>query len=310
MLDLSCTLAGVHLKNPLIMASGTFGFGKEYTRYYDISKLGGISGKGLTLNPKQGNSGLRIYETASGIMNSVGLENPGIPAFLANEANDWEKLDLVRIVNLGGDDIDQYVEGAKLIREDCRVRQARGARAVDMIELNISCPNVKQGGAAYGIKTRDAREVVQRVRDATSIPLLVKLSPDAEDLVGMAGMCEEEGADGITLINTISAMKIDVYARKSVFQSKYAGLSGPAVKPIALRMVHQVACQVNLPVIGAGGISCATDIVEFIMAGAAAVQVGTHNFIRPQAGEELLNGLIDFMNAEGICSLDEIRGIV
>lgn len=310
MVDVSCNLAGVYLKNPIIMASGTFGFGREYANYYNLSTLGGIAGKGLTLNPKSGNEGVRIYETASGMLNSVGLENPGIASFLQNEAKEWEHLDLARIVNLGGDTAEEYLEGTKLINQDSQHRQARGVKAVDMIELNISCPNVKQGGAAYGIKTETAREIVRMVRDVTSIPLLVKLSPGAEDIVAMASMCEEEGADGVTLINTISAMKIDIHTRKSVFQNLYAGLSGPAIKPIALRMVHQVAKQVNIPVIGVGGISSPADVLEFIMAGATAVQVGTYNFVQLQAGKELVGEISTLMEKEGIYSLEEIRGII
>ncbi|USB31579.1 dihydroorotate dehydrogenase [Paenibacillus sp. YPG26] len=310
MINLSGSIAGVHFKNPIVMASGTFGFGKEYVEYYNITALGGIAGKGLTLHPKSGNEGLRLYETPSGMLNSVGLENPGVKHFLENEAAYWEGLDLARIVNLGGDHIDEYIEGAVMINQDSRLREAKGHKAVDIIELNISCPNVKEGGIAYGIKTEKAREVVREVRAVTSIPLVIKLSPNAEDLVSMAMMCEQEGADGVTLINTISAMKIDVYKRKSVFRNLYAGLSGPAVKPIALRMVHQVASRVSIPVIGVGGISSATDVIEFIMAGASLVQVGTYNFINIHAGIDLVSGIEEFMMQEGIQTLQEIRGVV
>lgn len=310
MTNLHCTIAGVDFKNPIVMASGTFGFGKEYARYYDINRLGGISGKGLTLHPKEGNDGIRVYETPSGMLNSVGLENPGVRAFLQQECSRWEKLDIARIVNLGGNTIEEYVEGAALIDEDNLNREREGRKAVDIIELNISCPNVKAGGMAYGIQTVTAREVVRQVRQATSLPLVVKLSPNAEDIVGMAVMCQEEGAEGVSLINTFSAMKIDVYKRRSVFNNLYAGLSGPAIKPIALRMVHQVSKAVTIPVIGMGGISNATDIIEFIMAGATVIQVGTYNFVNLRAGEQLLQELENFMLQENISSLDEIRGIL
>lgn len=310
MIDLSCNISGVHLKNPVIMASGTFGFGKEYGALYDINQLGGISGKGLTLNPKDGNDGIRVYETPSGMLNSVGLENPGVAAFLRDECPRWEKLDLARIVNLGGNTIEDYVEGARLIHEDSTVRMAAGRQAVDMIELNISCPNVKAGGMAYGIQTETAREVVRQIRATTSLPLVIKLSPNAEDIVGMAVMCQEEGADGVSLINTFSAMKIDIRKRRSVFDNLYAGLSGPAIKPIALRMVHQVSRAVTIPVIGMGGICSAEDILEFIMAGAAAIQVGTYNFVNLRGGQQLVQDLELLMEREKITSLDEIRGII
>ncbi|KGE17249.1 dihydroorotate dehydrogenase [Paenibacillus wynnii] len=310
MINLSANIGQVHFKNPIVMASGTFGFGREYGKLYDVSKLGGISGKGLTLNPKAGNPGTRVYETASGMLNSVGLENPGVAAFLEKECPYWETLDTVRMVNLGGNTMDDYVRGAELIQQDADARMLAGNKAVDMIELNISCPNVKEGGIAFGVKTCAAQEVVRAVRGATKLPLAVKLSPNAEDIADMAFMCQEEGADAISLINTISGMKIDVRRRSSVFNNLYAGLSGPAIKPVALRMVHQVAKRVTIPVIGMGGITSATDIIEFIMAGATVVQVGTYNFMNLRAGNELVEELEQFMIQENIRSLDEIRGIV
>lgn len=310
MIDLSCNIAGIQFKNPIIMASGTFGFGQEYGKLYDINKLGGISGKGLTLNAKPGNEGIRVYETPSGMLNSVGLENPGVERFLQEECPAWENLDLVRIANLGGNTIEDYVEGARLIHEDSLKRIASNKQAVDMIELNISCPNVKAGGMAYGIQTEIAREVVRKIRETTSLPLVIKLSPNAEDIVGMAVMCQEEGADGVSLVNTFSAMKIDIKQRRSVFDNTYAGLSGPAIKPIALRMVHQVCKAVTIPVMGMGGITNASDIIEFIMAGAEVIQVGTYNFMNLHAGTQLLEELEAWMQAEKINSLDEIRGII
>ena len=310
MINLSTNIGQVHFKNPIVMASGTFGFGREYGKLYDVSKLGGISGKGLTLNPKAGNPGTRVYETPSGMLNSVGLENPGVSAFLEKECPYWETLDTVRIVNLGGNTLDDYVRGAELIQLDSDARKLEGKQAVDMIELNISCPNVKEGGIAFGVKTCAAQEVVRAVRRATKLPLAVKLSPNAEDIAEMALMCEVEGADAVSLINTISGMKIDIRRRSSVFHNLYAGLSGPAIKPIALRMVHQVAKKVTIPIIGMGGITSASDIIEFIMAGATVVQVGTYNFMNLRAGSELVDELEQLMLQENIRTLDEIRGIV
>ncbi|WP_040951398.1 dihydroorotate dehydrogenase [Gorillibacterium massiliense] len=310
MISLACEIAGVKLNNPFIMASGTYGFGKEYSAYCDLNKLGGISGKGLTLHPKAGNKGTRIFETASGMLNSVGLENPGIEAFLAHELDEMVRWNTAVLINLGGGTIGDYVEGAALISEDNRIRRLDNRRGADMIELNISCPNVKEGGLAFGVETETARQVVREVRRATDMPLIVKLSPNAQDIRAMAVMCEEEGADGISLINTFSAMKIDIKRRRSVFDNLYAGLSGPAIKPIALRMVHQAAKAVSIPVIGMGGIVTAEDAVEFIMAGAAAVQVGTANFMNLRVGEELADDLYRYMEAEKIASLEEIRGII
>jgi dihydroorotate dehydrogenase (NAD+) catalytic subunit len=307
---MACNIAGVHFKNPVVMASGTFGFGQEYAKIYDINKLGGISGKGLTLQPKAGNRGIRVWETPSGMMNSVGLENPGIEKFLKEEMEYWETIEPVKIVNLGGGSIEDYVQGAVLITEDTIERRKRGLHGIDLIELNISCPNVKQGGIAYGIKTETAREVVREVRRATSLPLSIKLSPNAENIVEMAVMCEEEGAEAVSLVNTFSAMKIDIKQRKSVFDNGYAGLSGPAIKPIALRMVHQVAKHVQIPIMGMGGITSSEDAIEFIMAGATVIQIGTYNFMNLRAGEEITQGIHDFMERENISSLDEIRGII
>ncbi len=300
MADLRTELCGVELKNPIIMASGTFGFGKEYGEIYDISVLGGISSKGLTYAPKAGNDGLRVYETASGMMNSVGLENPGVQGFIDQELPSFSKLDLCRIVNLGGSCEDDYVEGAKLLDD----------KDFDIIELNISCPNVKHGGMAFGIKSEVARDVVRSVRKATKKPLIVKLSPNAEDIVEMAKVCEEEGADGISLVNTFKAMAIDIKNKKPVFDNVTAGLSGPAIKPIALRMVYEVCQAVNIPVVGMGGIMNAGDVIEFIMAGATCVQIGTANFTDPKIGEKIIADLNKYMEENNIKSLDEIRGII
>ena len=300
MANLNVKFGNIEFKNPLIMASGTFGFGKEYAEIYDIEKIGGISSKGLTLEKRDGNKGMRVHETPSGMMNSVGLENPGVRGFIENELPFFKELNTVRIANLGGGTLDDYIKGVELLNE----------QDIDMIELNISCPNVKAGGMAFGIKNEVAREVVRAVRAKTNLPLVVKLSPNAEDIVGMAKVCEEEGADGISLVNTFKAMAIDINKKKPVFENVYAGLSGPAIKPIALRMVHEVCKAVNIPVMGMGGITTWQDAIEFIMAGATCIQVGTANFINPRIGLDIIKGIEDYMDREGIQSLDEIRGII
>lgn len=300
MTDLRVKIADIEFKNPLIAASGTYGFGKEYEEYYDISKLGGVSTKGLTLNPKDGNEGIRLFETPSGLMNSIGLENPGIQAFIDNELDFLLSKDLITLVNIGGNNIEDYLEAVRLISKT----------EAQMIELNISCPNVKSGGMAFGIKTCVAKDVVKKVRDVTDKPLIVKLSPNANDIVEMAKACEEVGADALSLVNTFNAMVIDIDRRKTVFNNKTAGLSGPAIKPIALRMTYEVSKAVNIPVIGMGGIQNCRDVIEFIMAGASAVQVGTMNFTEPMIMANIAEDLEKYMNDNKIESFEEIRGII
>lgn len=296
MLDVN--ICGVDFKNVVIAASGTFGFGEEYSNFYDVSRLGGICTKGLTLNKKEGNDGVRIHETTGGILNSVGLQNPGVEGFIKNELPKMEKLNTVIIANLGGGSIEEYVEGAVKI---C-------STSVDMVELNISCPNVKHGGMAFGIKCDAAFEVVSKVREVCKKPLLVKLSPNAEDIVSMAETCVKAGADGISMVNTFKAMAIDINRKKAVFNNITAGLSGPAIKPIALRMVYEVCNAVDVPVIGIGGIMNWKDAVEFIMAGATAIQIGTANFVSPTSGIEIIEGLEGYAIKEGLKNIDEIRG--
>ncbi|MBO4504222.1 MAG: dihydroorotate dehydrogenase [Bacteroidales bacterium] len=297
-MDLSTTINGIRFKNPIVAASGTFGFGDEYNELYDVSCLGGISSKGLTWIPKEGNEGIRVYETASGMMNSVGLQNPGVRAFVEEGVAKMRRFDTVLIANMGGSCIDDYVAGAELLSN----------ADIDMLELNISCPNVKSGGMAFGLKANVAREVVAAVREVCRKPLIVKLSPNAEDIVEMALACEEAGADSLSLVNTFQALAIDIHRRKPVFNNVYAGLSGPAIKPIALRMVHAVCKRVNVPVFGIGGIATAEDALEFIMAGATAVQVGTANFNDPLAGQRIVNDLQTLCEKEGITRWEEVRG--
>ena len=257
------SFAGVAMKNPVVLASGTCGFGRELGGYFDISRLGGIASKGLTLNPRSGNEGIRVWETPSGLMNSIGLENPGVRGFLEDELDWINGHDVANIVNLGGHSIEDYIEGVSLLND----------AKLDLLELNISCPNVKQGGMNFGVRTETAREVVRILRRECRHKLVVKLSPNAEDIVALARACEEEGADGLSLTNTYLALAVDIDRRRPVFENVYAGLSGPAVRPISLRMTHQVAHAVKIPVMGIGGIAAWRDAVEFIMAGATAVQI-------------------------------------
>jgi dihydroorotate dehydrogenase (NAD+) catalytic subunit len=297
---LKVNINGIDFKNPLIAASGTFGFGEEYADFYDVGILGGISSKGLTLNKRQGNDGIRVFETASGMMNSVGLQNPGVDAFIDEVLPRMRKIHTNIIANLGGSTIEDYEIGAsKLDKTD-----------IDMIELNISCPNVKSGGMAFGIKCEVAEEVVSKVRKVTTKPLMVKLSPNAENIVDMALSCAKAGADSLSLINTVKAMAIDIKKRKPVFDNTFAGLSGPAVKPIALRMVYEVSKAVDIPVIGLGGIMNANDVIEFLMAGAKAVQLGTVNFVNPMAAVDIIRDLKSFLEEQGIKDINEIVGII
>lgn len=299
-MNLSTTINGIEFKNPIIAASGTFGFGDEYNKLFDVSCLGGISSKGLTLKPKDGNEGIRVYETPAGMMNSVGLQNPGIEAFISDGIAKMRKFDTVLIANMGGHSMEDYVTGATLLSN----------ADIDMLELNISCPNVKSGGMAFGLKAEVASEVVRAVREVCSKPLIVKLSPNAENIVAMALACEAAGADALSLVNTFQAMAIDLHRRKPIFNNVYAGLSGAAIKPIALRMVHSVCKQVKVPVIGIGGISTAEDVLEFIMAGASAVQIGTVNFNNPIIGQQIVKDVEHLCEKENIQNLSEIRGII
>lgn len=297
---LETVFAGVTFKNPVVLASGTCGFGKEMNEYFDIEKLGGLSSKGLTLNARGGNDGIRIWETPSGIMNSVGLENPGVRHFVEHESQWLNEKNLVHLVNLGGHSMEDYIEGAELLN-DCDV---------DMVELNISCPNVKAGGMNFGVKAETAAEVVRKVREVCRHKMVVKLSPNAENITELALACEAEGADGLSLTNTYLAMAIDINKRKSVFDNVYAGLSGPAIKPISLRMVHQVAHAVKIPVMGLGGITTWQDALEFIMAGAAVIQVGTASFMKPSIAMDIIDGLEKYLEEQNIGNISELRGIV
>ena len=299
-MSLKVNICGIEFNNPVIAASGTFGFGKEFADYIDINKLGGISSKGLTLHKNLGNKGIRIYETAAGIMNSIGLQNPGIEYFIKEELPFLETKDAVTIANLGGHSVDEYVKGAILLDKT----------SVPIIELNISCPNVKEGGMAFGTNPKKACEVIEKVRKATKKVLMVKLSPNVGDIKEFVKIAENSGADCISLVNTFNALAIDVDNKKSVFENKTAGLSGPCIKPIALRMVYEASNATNLPIIGMGGISNYRDCLEFIMAGASAVQVGTSNFVDFNTMINIVDDLEKYMQRENLNSLEEIRKII
>ncbi len=297
---LTTEFAGVTFKNPVVMASGTFGFGREYNELFPIEKLGGISSKGLTLHARGGNDGIRIWETPSGIMNSVGLENPGVEGFIQKDLDWVNSLDLVNIVNVGGHSMEDYIEAVERLNRE----------QLDILELNISCPNVKQGGMNFGVKTDMAQEVVRTIRKVCKHKMVVKLSPNAENIVDLAKACEAEGADGVSLVNTFLGLAIDIKKKQPVFNNGYAGLSGPAIKPIALRMVNQVCKAVDIPVMGMGGISTWQDAVEFIMAGATVVQIGTATFMKPDKALDVIAGMERYCEETGLQNISEVRGII
>ena len=304
--DLSVEIAGVKFKNPLIGSSGTFGFGTEYAPLFDVNKLGGISSKGLTLEQRQGNSGIRLWETPSGLMNSIGLQNPGIPHFIEHELPEMMALDAVTIANLSGSTLESYVEGAKLLDKT----------DVPVIELNISCPNVAAGGAAFGMSCAAAHTATKAVREVTKKPLLVKLTPQSPELIDVALSCIKAGADGISLCNSFQGVAIDIETGRPVFDKIKAGFGGPAVRPIAVRLVYELVQAINqlpenerVPVVAIGGVAGWQDVVEFIMAGATAVQVGTNTFANPMTMLECIEGLAEFMKRKGYKNIQEMKGI-
>ncbi len=297
---LQVNLLGVSMKNPVIAASGTFGFGEEYRAFFDPGLLGGISSKGLTLHGSKGNGGVRVWETPAGMLNSIGLENPGVAHFIERELPLMRRIPSALLCNMGGHSLEDYEQGAAMLDK----------ADIDILELNISCPNVKAGGMAFGMEPATAADVVRRVRALCHHPLLVKLSPNAPDLIAVARAVEEAGADGLSLTNTFLGMAIDVDRRRAVFDNVYAGLSGPAILPLALRMVHQVCKAVTIPVVGLGGIATWRDALCFLMAGATAVQMGTAGFADPLAMPRAIEGLEKYCEEQGLQNILEIRGIV
>jgi dihydroorotate dehydrogenase (NAD+) catalytic subunit len=304
MVNLSVQIAPKHAKglllaNPVMTASGTFGYGTEYSDLFDIQRLGAIICKGTTLEPRDGNPQPRLFETASGLLNSIGWQNIGVKALIKEKAPIWAKWQVPVIVNIAGEKVDDYVRLAK---------QLDGVPGVSGLELNISCPNVKSGGAEFGVKPKAAAVVTAAVRKATSLPLLVKLTPNTSDIVKVAVAVAEAGADAISLINTLKGMAIDINKRRPVLGNITGGLSGPAIKPVALYMVYQVAGAVDLPVIGCGGIATAKDALEFIMAGATAIQVGTANLANPRAALDVLEGMEQYLGKERVKDIRELIG--
>jgi len=297
--DLTTNIGGIILKNPVMTASGTFGYGQEFAELIDLNRLGAIIVKGLSLEPSKGNPPPRIVETACGMLNAIGLENVGIDAFEREKLPFLKKLSTPTIVNIYGKTVGEYAELAARIDE---------MDGVTGVEVNISCPNVKAGGIAFGVIPQAAHEVVKAVRGRTRKPVMVKLSPNVTDITDIARSVEDAGADSVSLINTLTGMVIDIETRRSKLANITGGLSGPAIKPVALRMVWQVAKSVKIPVIGIGGIMTASDALEFLIAGASAVQVGTANFVNPGCTIEIIEGIETFLTEKKIGSVRDIIG--
>lgn len=300
MTDLSVNIAGVTLHNPVITASGTFGFGHEYAEFYPLSKLGGISCKGITLEERLGNPPPRIAETPSGMLNAVGLQNPGVDHFIRQDLPWLKQQGTAVIANIAGNTPEEY----------CAMAEKLSDSDVDLIEMNISCPNVKHGGVQFGTSCQSVGEITRQVRRHCTKPLMVKLSPNVADIVSIAKAAESEGADALSLINTLTGMRIDIRTRRPIIRNNTGGLSGPAVFPVAVRMVWQVSSAVQIPVVGMGGISTWKDAVEMIMAGASAIQIGTVLFSDPYAPIKIVEGLQAYLEEQGIDSISQLTGSV
>ena len=300
MADLRVNLAGLQMKTPVMTASGTFGFGIEFADFMNLNDLGAVVVKGTTLNPRSGNAGVRIAETPAGMLNCIGLENPGSDAFIKTILPQCKRYEFPVIVNMSGSTVEEYGVLAEKLSVD----------GVAALELNISCPNVKEGGIAFGTRPESAAAVVREVKKHTNLPVIVKLSPNVTDIVEMAKYVEDAGADIISMINTLLGMVIDTRTWKPVLGNIVGGLSGPAVKPVAVRMVWQVAQAVKVPIIGMGGIMTAEDAIEFFLAGASAVSIGTANFVNPAVAMDVTRGIDEYLDARGIKSVQDIVGQV
>lgn len=294
------TLAGVELKNPVMTASGTFGSGAEYSEFYDLSALGAVVTKGVANVPWPGNPTPRIAETASGMLNAIGLQNPGIDVFVQRDIPYLRKFDTKIVVNVCGKTVEDY----------CRVVERLAPEPVDLLEINVSCPNVKEGGIAFGQDPHALEEITKEVKKHAKQPIIMKLSPNVTDIAEMARAAEAGGADALSLINTLTGMKIDIHKKSFALANRTGGLSGPAIKPVAVRMVYQTAQAVKLPVIGMGGICTAEDALEFILAGATAVSVGTANFADPYAAKDVAEGIERYMDQQGVEDIRELIGAV
>ena len=300
MINTKINFAGIEMKNPVTVASGTFGYGREYSNFFDLSKLGGIITKGTSLKPKSGNKPPRVCETASGMLNSIGLQNPGVEHFAQNDLPFLRKFDTSIIVNACGSTVDEYVELCKILN----------TLDIDGVELNLSCPNVKAGCMAFGNTYEGVKEITSKVRKVLDKPLIVKLTPNVTDIASIAKGAEDAGADGVSLINTLLGMKIDIDKRKPVLANNTGGLSGPAIKPVAVRMVYQVAQAVNIPILGMGGISNGEDAIEFMLAGAKVISIGARNFVDPFASINTISGIENYMKKHNITNLEDIVGRV
>ncbi|MCG8470311.1 MAG: dihydroorotate dehydrogenase [Desulfobacterales bacterium] len=300
-INTSVDIGGVRLKNPVMTASGTFGYAMEFDEVLDLNVLGGVVMKGLSLHPSKGNPPPRIAETSSGMLNAIGLENVGIDRFLSEKLPRLKAYDTKVFINIYGKTVEEYAAIAE---------KAEGVEGIHGIEINISCPNVSAGGLAFGVDPVAAAEVTRAVRKKSSLPVMVKLSPNVTDITEIARSVEGEGASSVSLINTLTGMGIDIHTRKPLLANVVGGLSGPAVKPVAVRMVYQVANAVKIPVIGMGGIMCADDAIEFLIAGASAVQVGTANFVNPDAAQRTAEGIEAFLKEKGISDINELIGTV
>lgn len=297
--DLQVSIGSLKLKNPVMTASGTFGYAREFEPYVNLHRLGAVVVKGISLQPRMGNPPPRIVETSCGMLNAIGLENVGVERFITEKMASLQDINVPVLVNILGDSLDEYREIAKRLS---------GVPGIAGIEVNISCPNVKKGGVAFGTVPEMAAAVTSAVKEESSVPVLVKLSPNVTDITVIAKAVEEAGADGISLINTLIGMAIDYKSRRPKIANVIGGLSGPAIKPVALRMVYQVSQVVSIPVIGVGGIETYEDVLEFMLAGATAVQIGTANFINPRASEEAVEGLDHYVNEQKISSIRDIIG--
>lgn len=298
-MSLSINLPGLQLKNPVMPASGCFSFGREYSQFYDLSELGAIMVKAATEHKRLGNSTPRVAETKSGMLNAIGLQNPGVHKIIEEELPFLKDYNLPVIANVAGSTVEEYENVAKALRQ---------TDLIHAIELNISCPNVKEGGVQFGTVPEVAYEVTKRVKEQSSVPVYVKLSPNAADIVAVAKAVERAGADGLTMINTLTGMKIDLNNRQPLLSNKVGGLSGPAIKPVAIRMIYDVYKAVSIPIIGMGGILTTEDILEFLMAGASAVAVGTANFQNPMICKELIDQLPETLKEYGFDSVSEAIG--
>ena len=299
--DLSIKLPGFNMANPITTASGTFGYGREYEKYIDLSRLGALTTKALTYEPRMGNSGQRLIETPAGLINSIGLMNPGLKSFLQIVLPDLRMISsLPIIVNISGNSVEEYAALAEALDVE---------EGISALEVNISCPNVKQGGMAFGASPQSASQVTKAVRNKTKLPLFIKLTPNVGDISSIAQAVQAEGAEGLSLINTVLAMEIDIKTRKPVLNAVFGGLSGPAIRPIALRCVYQCYKATKMPIIGMGGVANWRDAVQFMMAGASAVAVGSINFRNPMATIDIIEGLEQWCCDEGVAKLSDIVGV-